>query len=155
MHDRFWSKVNKQDENSCWEWTGALNNGYGWFHAGKYGPRNAHRISAFLSKKLESIDSKMHVLHKCDNPKCCNPNHLFIGTNADNMLDKKQKNRCGFKRMVGQANGMSKLSDNDIRTIRDLYFSSKNSQSMLAKMFNVKQPHISRIVNNIRCGGVV
>lgn len=154
MNDRFWSKVNKQEEDSCWEWTAALNNGYGWFFVnGK--ARNAHRVAAFLSDMIDDIDGGMHVLHKCDNTKCCNPKHLFLGTNADNVADRVKKNRSGHKKMIGQENGMSKLSDVEVRTIRGLYFSSQNSQSKLAKRFNVQQSHISRIVNNVRCGGVI
>ena len=154
MQHRFWSKVAKQDENSCWEWTGALNNGYGWFHFNKNGAKNAHRVSAFLSGIIDTIDSDMHVLHKCDNTKCCNPNHLFAGTNADNVADRVSKNRSGFKRLHGQSNGMSKLLDSDIKTIRGLYFSNQISQSKIAKLYGVKQPHISRIVNNVRCGSI-
>jgi hypothetical protein len=155
MSQRFWGKVSKQDDESCWEWTAALMNGYGWFHVNKtHGPKFAHRFSAFLNGLIDSIDSDMHVLHKCDNPKCCNPKHLFVGTNADNVADRVSKNRSGFKKLHGQSNGMSKLLDSDIRTIRGLYFSDQISQSKIAKLYGVKQPHISRIVNNVRCGGV-
>ena len=97
----------------------------------------------------------MHVLHKCDNPKCCNPDHLFIGTNADNVADKVSKNRCGFKRMYGQSNGASKLTNAQIKEIKGLYFASMFSQSQLAKCYGVTQPHVSRIVNGVRCGGVL
>lgn len=152
MKKRFWEKVNISG-NQCWEWTASLNNGYGWFNTGSK-IKHAHRVAAFLSGKLDSLDSEFHVLHHCDNPKCCNPNHLFIGTNNDNIADKVNKGRCGFKRMNGQSNGMSKLKNNQIKEIKGLYFSSMFSQSQLAKKYGIQQSHVSRIVNGIRCGGV-
>lgn len=152
MSDRFWSKVNKS-KDGCWEWTGALCRGYGWFHMNKK-PRYASRVAAFLVGKLGSLDSDLHVLHSCDNPKCCNPDHLFVGTNADNVADRVKKGRTVSVPKHGESNGASKLSNQAVKTIRGLYFAAQTSQSKLAKMFGVKQPHISRIVNNVRCGGV-
>lgn len=153
MEERFWAKVNAVGDG-CWEWTAALSNGYGWFNVGKRSV-TAHRVAALLSGKLESLDSALHVLHSCDNPKCCNPKHLFIGTNADNVADKVMKGRCGFGRMVGQTNGKAKLTNAQIKEIKDLYFASKFSQSQLAKRYGVRQPHISRLISGVRCGGVL
>lgn len=86
---RFWIKV-KQTER-CWEWTSCLNNnGYGSFRLKE--ESLAHRISyqIFHGK----IDEKIQILHKCDNPKCVNPDHLFAGTHSDNMKDKAKKGRA-------------------------------------------------------------
>ena len=153
MKDRFWAKVNAVGDG-CWEWQAALNNGYGWFNVdGRI--RNAHRVAALLSGKIDSLDSELHVLHKCDNPKCCNPDHLFVGTNADNVADRVKKGRSGVVRHIGQTNGMSKLTNAQVKEIRGLYFASMFSQSQLARRYGVHQPHISRIVNGIRCGGVL
>lgn len=152
MELRFWSKVNKV-QGKCWEWTGALCRGYGWFYANKR-PRYASRVAALLAGKLDSLDSKLHVLHTCDNPKCCNPDHLFVGTNSDNVADRVKKGRSGSSKQYGESNGMSKLCNSNVKIIRGLYFSANFSQSQLARMFGVQQPHISRIVNNVRCGGV-
>ena len=153
IEDRFWSKVKRLGNQDCWEWTAALNNGYGWFSInGK--ARNAHRVSAFLSGMIDALDGGLHVLHKCDNPKCCNPNHFFLGTNEDNVADRVSKGRTVAVKQIGQNNGMSKLSNKNVKLIRGLCFSSSLSQSKLAKMFGVKQPHISRIASGIRCGGV-
>ena len=152
MKDRFWAKVDVV-EGGCWEWKAALNNGYGWFNVdGRI--KHAHRVAAFLSKKIDSLDTDLHVLHHCDNTKCCNPDHLFVGTNADNVADRVRKGRSGFARKIGQENGMSKLTNCQIKEIKGLYFSSMFSQSQLAKRYGVRQPHISRIVNGVRCGGV-
>ena len=151
IETRFWNKVSKQDNNSCWEWTAALMNGYGWFSINKkIGPKFAHRVSAFLSGLIDNVDSEKHVLHKCDNPKCCNPLHLFTGSNADNVADRVKKGRTKFVPKNGELNGMAKLTEIQIHEIRKMYNDENISQSQLAVKFNVKQPHISRIINGVR-----
>ena len=151
VHERFWQKVSKHDENSCWEWNAAFMKGYGWFLLNKKdGPKFAHRVSAFFAGLINDINSELHVLHKCDNTKCCNPNHLFIGTNADNVADRVSKGRTKWLSQHGELNGMSKLSSDDVKKLKDLYQSTDLSQSKLAKMFNIKQPHVSRIINETR-----
>ena len=154
LEQRFWEKVQIRGIDECWEWTAALNRGYGWFNIHRKA-RHSNRVAAFLCGLIDSMDSKLHVLHKCDNPKCCNPNHFFLGTNRDNIADRVAKGRTGFRRMIGETNGMAKLSNEDIKNIRKMYNEGNASQSQIARLFNVRQPHISKVVNNIRCGGVL
>lgn len=150
---RFWSKVNKNSEQGCWEWTGhCLQSGYGWFAVTTKLSRGAHRVSAFMSGLLESLDSKLHVLHKCDNPKCVNPKHLFIGTNADNVADRVNKGRSGWEVKAGESNGMAKLVKSQVLFIRGLYASGVFSQSQLGRAFGVGQPTIHKIVHGQRWG---
>jgi hypothetical protein len=148
---RFWPKVNKQGVGGCWEWTAhCLPIGYGWFYVHRGLSRTAHRVSAVLHGLLDSLDSNLHVLHSCDNPKCVNPAHLFIGTNADNVADRVAKGRSGGKPQFGAANGMSKLVASQILFIRELYASGKFSQSQISCVFGVGQPTIHKIVNGQR-----
>lgn len=94
--ERFWKHVNKTDD--CWLWTGAIGTGrrYGSMYIGTKGSRQyygvSHRFSYILHKG--EIPNGLHVMHKCDVPLCVNPNHLTLGTHADNMRDMKMKGRA-------------------------------------------------------------
>ena len=89
LKERFWEKVDKT--GNCWIWTAAcMTNGYGQIWDGSK-DRGAHRISWILHNG--PIPNNLHVLHKCDNPPCVRPDHLFLGTPIDNMLDAKAKGR--------------------------------------------------------------
>jgi hypothetical protein len=88
---RFWAKVKLGSPNECWEWQGgSYANGYGSFRLG--GPNTgAHRASWILSHG--DIPNGLHVCHKCDNPKCVNPAHLWLGTIRQNYDDMVAKGR--------------------------------------------------------------
>lgn len=115
--ERFWELVEKTE--ACWVWRGdRLPYGYGKFRPFRTQYRKvapiipAHRYSFALANG--GIDATLHVLHKCDNPWCVNPDHLFQGTDADNALDKVAKGRS----MRGERQHKAKLTDADIVAIR-------------------------------------
>jgi hypothetical protein len=92
-----------------------------------------------------NIPDGMMVLHRCDNPPCVNPDHLFLGVAADNSADMVAKGRGNGPR--GDSHCSSKLTENDVRQIRSLYASGEYSMRQLAKRFGVGSDQISRIVN--------
>ena len=88
---RFWAHVDIAGEDECWLWNGPKRrDGYGRFsYNGKQ--IQAHRMACWLTTKV--YPGKLLVCHKCDNPPCCNPNHLFVGSTRDNVLDAMRKGR--------------------------------------------------------------
>lgn len=133
---RFWSKVDKSGD--CWEWAAGRGSfGYGRFRAlGK--TDYAHRVSYGL--EYGEIPDGMCVLHKCDNPPCVNPAHIFLGTKADNMADRDAKGR----NVKGGNHGQSKLTEEDIPRIRDM-LRMGCTQADIAGWFGVHQVTISKI----------
>jgi len=138
---RFHNSYIINNQTGCWEWQLTLNkDGYGRCYFDNITFR-AHR----LSYKLKFGDpGNKYVLHKCDNAKCVNPNHLYLGCQQDNMKDKKDRGRSlGINR--GHANGSSKLTDKDVKEIIDLLQCKLFSQKFIGQKYNVGQDQISRI----------
>lgn len=137
VHIRIQSHIRKLD-NGCWEWTGVKNSaGYGmvWLN-GKQ--RRAHRI--VLSKKLgRELTQNEITRHMCNNPPCCNPDHLEVGTTQDNINDKVLAGR----QPRGEKSGTSKLTDKQVSEIREL--NGKMSLRDIGKLYGIHYVHVSRI----------
>lgn len=131
--ERFWEKVDKHGPDECWNWTAALQgNGYGYFRLSKdVSNIVAHRYS--YMEVYGSIPDGMLVCHTCDNPKCVNPKHLFLGTHSDNAKDREKKGRGNRPH--------SKLSEQEVVVIK----SSTESQSKLASLYDVSRRTIASI----------
>ena len=144
----FWSLVSIGSEAECWPWEGSgSKEGYGYlfYHSKSY---RASRMAYFLATGVDP--APMEVCHTCDNPPCCNPAHLFLGTHLENIADMDAKGRRGIFRPAGEIHGMAVLTPENVQTIKELWWSGTLRQREIAKMFGVTQSHISCIVRN-RC----
>jgi len=112
MRERFEQKFRVTP--GCWLWTATKDEkGYGFFYSGKRQER-AHRVAYQLY--VGEIPEGLQVLHRCDVPSCVNPDHHFLGTNADNIADREVKGRG--VRLKGESHGCSKLTEDAIKRIR-------------------------------------
>jgi hypothetical protein len=155
MRDRFNSKIKANPDTKCWEWCGTLaNTGYGYFRLnGKN--KYAHRVAYELYVGM--IPSGLFVCHKCDNKRCVNPSHLFLGTPKENTHDSIKKGRWPTgkqsgsytkpeKRRRGESHGQAKLSSSIVLEIRALYNDGGLSQRTLAAKYDLSQSQIGRIL---------
>lgn len=141
LESRFWRKVDKSGD--CWIWTGAkMKSGYGRLRTGGVGSDvwNAHRVSYHINKG--EIPDGLFVLHKCDNPSCVNPDHLFLGDHDENMRDKARKGRG-----AGENHPRSQLTDKQAREIK---FAKGKTHQELADQYGVGKMLVRDIRANRR-----
>ena len=147
LAERFWPKVDRSGgPDACWPWTAfRLPWGYGQIGEGPAGGRHlyAHRVAWELTNG--PIPAGLLALHRCDNPPCCNPAHLFLGTNRDNTADMDQKGRRGEHHPVGSLNGRAVLTLEMAAEIRRLHEMGV-PYSQLVRRFGVGKSTISRVV---------
>lgn len=140
LEKRFWAKVERRDRKDCWLWTASTaRGGYGQLGDPERGNVKAHRLSWELHRG--PVPDGLQVLHQCDQPRCVNPGHLFLGTNVDNHRDKMRKNRHA----VGAAHGAAKLTEEDVIAIWRRAAAGER-QKLLADEYGVSQPTVSDIV---------
>ncbi len=139
MADRFWSLVDKRSPAECWLWLSLRNEtGYGRFAVSTC--RHSKRVFAHrLAWELVYGPTELCVLHRCDNPPCCNPLHLFVGTRADNAADMVAKGRCDHPK--GERNARALLTEDDVLFIREV--KGALFQRELASIFGVARSTIS------------
>jgi hypothetical protein len=171
VEDRFWEKVDKAgpvpshcpDLGPCWIWTGTRNGlgrdglgNYGLFYLPPPGPRQvyAHRFSWELANG-RSVPDGQYICHRCDNPSCINPSHLYAATPSENIQDALTKGRLptgaaswparNGEQRRGERNGMATLNAEQVKTIFVRYWRGEATQRQLAAEYNVTPPHISGI----------
>lgn len=159
--DRFWSKVQIGSKDACWNWMGGKHRkGYGHYSEKQNGKQinyYAHRL-AFSLWPGNEFPIGLVVMHKCDNPSCCNPFHLSAGTQLENMADMRIKGRSakGQKHWTaknpgaitkGSSIGTSKLTDEKVKEIRRIYETGSYSLSQVAKEYGVAFQTVSKIIN--------
>jgi hypothetical protein len=149
----FWNKIQKGEITECWPYLGRLDeNGYGDIEI-NYVHTRAHRVAYSFYHEIE-IPEGYFVCHGCDNPKCCNPFHLWLGTNLDNVRDCISKDRK--PRLKGYENPMygrigvncpsSKLNDEKVKEIRKRFASGEGTFS-IGKHFGVSYQNVQSIVD--------
>ena len=136
-----------ENDNGCLEFSGArLKKGYGIFVIGsrKDATRShklAHRVAYFIA--YGPIPDGMFVCHKCDNPSCCNPDHLFLGTPKDNMMDMLNKGRNVTISLKGEKNPNAKFSNKDVTEIANGSLSFREAKSR----YGISKSHFYRLRN--------
>jgi len=142
IENRFWERVNKT--KTCWIFTGTLNGIMGYGTISREGIQTpAHRVSWEIHNG--PIPFGMWVLHKCDNPPCVNPEHLYLGTVTENTNDKVNRGRL----LVGERVHNAKLTSGQVLSIRSRARSGE-SGSLIAKEFGMKRPYIRKVVTGER-----
>lgn len=144
---KFWNKIRLigASDEDCHEWTRAMSQlGYG---VVRMGERNffTHRVAYFL--KHGPFINSLKVCHKCDNPKCCNAAHLFLGTQADNLHDMFRKDRRPSAKGIRTA--AAKLNDDLVREIRKKYAAGRITHRQLAKDYGIAHSGIFGIIKRI------
>lgn len=141
VSDRFWNKVQRGGPDDCWPWLGAKTTwGHGMFWVSAVRKRqSAHAIALELSSGIVRPEG-MHCCHRCDNPECCNPAHLYYGTPAQNSSDMVTRSRNA--RGSHKVNAL--LSEAQVIEIRARYFAGETAAS-LASEFGIQPGHLSNI----------
>jgi len=157
--ERFWLYVDKNGRDNetlpayqhltrCWSWTGNKCHGYGRFRIDDkliFSHRFSYELYHPLTIDLNDID--LCILHKCDNTECSNPEHLRLGTHTENMRDRNEKGRGYIAK--GEGNGNSKLTDTQVKEIRDKYAKGGATYKKLADEYKVDKTTIERIITRI------
>ncbi|SRR6266446_2645172 len=149
---RFWKYVDKNGPvmpgmtTPCWLWTGARDkDGYGCFTAEKRRPVRAHRFSLETARGAP-LSAEQEACHGCDNPPCVRPDHLFAGARGENDADKVRKGR----QARGATNGEAKLTEAQVREIRDIYAAGGHTYPQLAERYGVSPCAIGFAVRRVK-----
>lgn len=146
LAERFWDKVHKTE--TCWEWTGSLS-GSGYGQLGRSGHGNgivlAHRVSWTIHYPMTPLTPGICVCHHCDNRVCIRPDHLFLGTTAENTLDMVAKMR--HKAPRGACHWAAKLNEKDVAEIRDRLRRGQRGVDIAAH-FSISPAQVSSIKLN-------
>lgn len=140
--ERFWSRVDQSGD--CWEWQGTRQHrGHGLLSV-KGKNLKVHRISYELH--VGPIPIGLCVRHKCDNAPCVNPDHLEVGTRADNNRDRDERGR--HVKLEGEAHGMCKLTDLQVAEIRRMGDERVLTRAAIARLYGISEGHVYALIRN-------
>ncbi len=149
---RFWRHVKKVEGDGCWEWQGCLyDGGYGLFRLDGRNQR-ATRVAWLILHG--PIPEGIKVLHTCDNPPCVRPDHLFLGTDADNARDKMLKGRARWGAHLGEANACAKLTAELVKTLRTEHAQGVSYRA-LARKYGLHYTTVGNIIRGETWGHLV
>lgn len=152
--ERFWAKVDwiGKGEDECWNWTAYKGpKGYGQFGVG-HTLHTAHRVAWAFWHDREIPPAEICVCHKCDNPSCCNPSHMFLGTKADNNSDMRRKGRGQHKHLEqwqqekGSKHRAARLTEEQVLAIRKEMATMNYSLGYMSGKYGVKPVTICAII---------
>jgi hypothetical protein len=146
--NRFWTKVDQSGGiDACWNWTASGAAGYGRLkdRDGK-GLVLAHRVA--YEETYGPVPEGLVIMHSCDNPLCVNPNHLYAGTQSENMQDCASKGRIFIKDQLGEKNSLARLTADKAREIRARWEQEDITMQDLADSYQVSRGAINNVVHN-------
>jgi predicted XRE-type DNA-binding protein len=133
------------DDNGCWICISHCKNKHGYPMVAR-NRTPMHLVRAIAKEKYPDLPTYIHVLHKCNNTFCINPQHLYLGTNADNMKDRKDSGH--YASTEGENNNNAKISKEIVDIIRELYKTNTTTHRKLARLFGISKTQVTRILNN-------
>ena len=149
LKDRFWAKASIPSADCCWEWQAATKGGkhpYGVIGIGRRGEGVARAHVLAYEWAFGPIPDGLNVCHKCDNPRCVNPEHLFLGTHGDNRRDCRNKGRSvDHPRQEGAANVNAKLTEDLVRYIRQYPSGQGSGLLQLARDLGISYSTVKRV----------
>jgi len=140
----FKTKYTINNKTKCWEWNKPNTRGYGEYYIGNYRFERAHRFSYKIYKG--KIPKGLCVCHTCDNPKCVNPDHLWLGTVKENNQDCIKKERHKYKSHPGEENFRAKLTEKEVIDIREKSLTGYKPKR-LSSLFNICEGQIRDIIS--------
>jgi DNA-binding CsgD family transcriptional regulator len=145
--EQFWGRVDRSGgPNSCWPIRPPHQRGYG--KVVIWGVSGAHRVAWVMTNG--PIPAGLQIRHSCDNPPCCNPAHLQMGTLQENEADKRARGRTWLQGRSGEANHQARLSSSTVAEIRRLYAAGGISHAKLALQFGIHKRYVWTIIHNLK-----
>jgi len=145
--ERFMQYLPHREPNTCWVWQGGIFKGeylqYGKFKDSDGRSRNAHRVSYEIAHEC-ILKPHENVLHTCDVPRCCNPDHLYLGSHLQNAIDRETRGRSNPRK--GEDHHKTTLTAEEVQAIRE----STLPQRVVAKQYEISQQSVSKIKLGIR-----